>query len=172
MRGVTRITLGVLVAIHATAPVSTARAQGGKAAVSGAGGPTACSVLTPEEIVRITKRANPLNLKPEEDTVGTTTTECHFLSLDVQLVRGETHESFESTRKQQVKYGYKVEPVSGVGDEAFFWERPGRAEGLVAIVFRVGQTRLGIQDRVPPDSMAVVKPALLSLAKAAATKLN
>jgi hypothetical protein len=172
MRVITRMTIVVVVAAQASVAVSTVQAQAGKPAASGAGGTSACSVLTPEEIVRITKRANPLNLKPEEDAVGTTTTECHFLSLDLQLVRGETHESFEATRKQQVKYGYKVEPVSGVGEEAFSWERPGRAERLVAIVFRVGQTRFGIQDMVPTDSMAAVKPSLVALAKAAAAKLK
>ena len=171
MRVITRMTIVVVVAAQASVALSTVQAQAGKPAASGTGGTSACSVLTPEEIVTITKRANPLNLKPEEDVVGTTT-ECHFLSLDLQLVRGETHESFEATRKQQVKYGYKAEPVSGVGEEAFSWERPGRAESLVAIVFRVGQTRFGIQDMVPTDSMAAVKPSLVALAKAAAAKLK
>jgi hypothetical protein len=168
----TRTAIAVLVAVQTSAALSTAHAQATKPAASGAGGQTACSVLTPEEIVRIGKRANPLDLKPEADAVGATTTECHFLSLDLQLMHGESHQSFEATRKQQEKNGYKVEPVSGVGEVAFFWERPGRAEGLVAIVFRVGQSRFGHQDMVPSDSMAAVKPTLLALAKAAAAKLK
>jgi hypothetical protein len=62
--------------------------------------------------------------------------------------------------------------VSGVGDDAFFWERPNGEYGLVAIVFRAGQSRLAIQYMGSPDSTAAIKPVLVALAKAAAPKLN
>jgi hypothetical protein len=147
---------------------TAARAQGTKV--------EACSLLTATQIEQISKRTNQFKLAPsasDPTEVPKGVTECHYLGFDFSLTSGGmTRDWFESTRKQQEKSGVSTEPVSGLGDEAYFWERKGQGESLVGIAFRVGPNRLVMQDMTPPDSVKFVKPVLLELAKTAAPKLR
>jgi len=169
MRQATRIALGVMLGAHLPAATSTAVAQSPNPQV---GAQTACTVLSTQEIERISKRTNQFNLKPEADVVSKTMTECHYLDFDLQLTQGMTRERFDATRQSQIKMGHKIEPRSDVGDEAYFWERPNGEYGLVAIAFRAGQNRFSIQYMGGPDSVKAIKPVLLALAQAAAAKLR
>jgi hypothetical protein len=90
----------------------------------------------------------------------------------VSLVDKVNHERFETTRKQLAQSGNKIQPVSGVGDEAYLYEGTGQSYRQLAIVMRVGERRLAFMDLVDPDSVEAVKPVLLKLGKAAAPKLR
>ena len=169
MRQVIAIALGAILGICGAAATSPTLAQ---APNQPASTQTACTVLSPKEIEQLSKRANQFNLNPEVDVVSKTMTECHYLDFDLQLTQGMTREAFDATRSSQVKMGHKIESVAGVGDDAYFWERPNGEYGLVAIALRAGQSRFSIQYMGGPDSVKVMKPVLLALAKAAAPKLR
>jgi hypothetical protein len=81
--------------------------------------------------------------------------------------------------KRTVARGGTLEPVSGIGDEAYFFEPPPDTRPIAgvhpsaAIFVRVGRYQLGISmEVVPPNSADSVRPALLALAKAGAEKLR
>src|SRR6185503_12280902 len=112
------------------------------------------------------------NLPPEGEVVSKDATGCHYLEFDFQLTRPMTREAFIARRDREARSGHKIQPVSGVGDDAYFWEQPNGSNGLLAIALRVGQSEFGIQVMLPGDSVAVMKPVLLELAKAAAPKLR
>lgn len=165
MRARTGLTLGVAALVGT---VSTLAAQSGGAG----GGKSACSVLSAEEILQISKKVNRLGLKPRGDEYKGVS-QCGFVGYELSLVGNQTAQSFEATRKQQSALkGVTVQPLAGVGDDAFYWVRASGFKPLVAIAIRVGSYRLGIQEMVPADSVEIVKPTLLALAKAAAPRLR
>ncbi len=84
-----------------------------------------------------------------------------------------TSTSFDDTRKGQVKSGTRVEPISGVGDDAYYWwdPTPGSLK-QVGIAFRAGASRLVIMDMVSSDSIEAAKPMLLKVARYAAPKVR
>jgi hypothetical protein len=134
---------------------------------------SACSILTTTEILQITKKQNRFNARPEPNDEIKGVSECSFLDYDFSLVGNQTKESFEATRKSQASAkGMRVDPAPGVGDDAFFFARPQGDNSVVGISFRVGQRRLSIQDMVHADSIEIVKPTLMALAKAAVPKLK
>jgi hypothetical protein len=173
MRPHNSLALGLLVAFQLVIGRSTALAQA-PAPSAGTRSQTvaACLVLTPQEIERISKLRNTFNMPPEGEGVSTTATGCHYLEFDFQLTRPMTREAFIARRDREARSGHKIQPVSGVGDDAYFWEQPSASNGLLAIGLRVGQSEFGIQVMLPADSVAVMKPVLLELAKAAAPKLR
>jgi len=129
-------------------------------------------VLSPQEIERISKLRNTFNLPPDGEVVAKDVTGCHYLDFDFQLTRAMTREAFIARRDREGRTGHKIQPVSGVGEDAYFWQQPNGSHGLLAIALRVGQSEFGIQVMLPGDSVAVMKPVLLELAKAAAPKLR
>jgi len=165
MRAAIRVLIGVLVAVQADAALSAVAAQG-KAS-------NACSILTPAEIMQISKQENRFNVPPELYEVRKGVSECSFLSYGFTLIDGFTKGKFDSEREASVKQAnVKVLPVADIGDEAYFYQRGRESEHVVAVFLRVGQRRLAIHDMVPKDSIEVVKPTLLALAKAAAPRLK
>lgn len=178
MRQVIRTALVMAAAVQASAALSAATAQAGGQPPGKSGqvaAADACSLLSAAEMKQITGRENPLNLPPsraDPADLPKGVSECSYLGIDLSLTSQMTREWFDATRKDQVKSGEKVTPVSGVGDEAYFWERPGGSDSQVGIAMRVGQQRLAMQDMVRPDSVESVKPILLALAKAAAAKMR
>jgi hypothetical protein len=166
MRGRAGWTLGVAVGLSCCAAALAAQPA--------AGGPgrSACSILSAEEILQISKKVNRLGMKPRGDEYKGVS-QCGFVGYEFSLVGNQTAQSFEATRKQQASMkDVTVQPVAGVGDGAFYWVRASSFEPLVAIAIRVGPYRLGIQEMVPADSVEIVKPTLLALAKAAAPRLR
>ena len=165
---VLRYALGaVVVALVSTAPATIA-AQ--------AGAPTACSILDAEELKRLTGltdilRRGPVPADPSELPKGVT--ECEYLGLSFSLTSGMTREWFDRTRQGQVKQGTKIEAVSGLGDEAYYWwdPRPGSYR-QAGIAFRSGSHRLAIMDLVSSDSVRAAQQTLLKVAKYVAPKLR
>ena len=166
MRGAIRVAIGIVTALQAGAAVSKAQAQGASF--------NACSILTPDEIMQIAKQENRLNIPAELQEVRKGVSECSFLSYGFTLIDGGvTKASFASERDASVQQtDVKVHPVSDTGDEAYFYQRGREGEHVVAVFLRVGHRRLAIHDMVPKDSVDVVKPTLVALAKAAAPRLK
>ena len=171
-------TLGTLVTAHTVAVATAAAAQsGGKtaSAVQGAG-PTACSMIDAEELKRLTGltdllKQGPVPTDPADLPKGRT--ECEYLGFTFSLSSVAGREAFDRSRTIVAKDGTKVESVSGVGDDAFYWwdARPG-SMNQVGIAVRSGNRQLTVLDLASSDSIAAVKPRLLAVAKSLAPKLR
>ena len=166
MYSTARVTLGValIVAAHMTASPATAQL---------ADGLKACSLMTQREVMDVTKKTYQFVIPPSatDDIKGVS--ECQILDYNFSLVGTETPQSFAALRQRQsTEKGITVQPLSGVGDDAFYYIRHGGSATVVAVFMRVGKRRLAIQDMVPDDSAAHAKPVLVALAKAAAPKLK
>jgi hypothetical protein len=163
-----RHTLGSAMVVVALMSPLTAMAQ--------AGGPTACSLINAEELKRLTGlkdvlRQGPVAADPSEVPKGIT--ECEYLGLSFSLTTRMTREWFDRTRQDQVKRGTKVEPVSGLGDEAYYWwdPRPGTYR-QVGIALRSGAYRLAIMDMASSDSIQAAKATVLKALRHTAPKLR
>jgi hypothetical protein len=155
------------------APTASAQAPAGTSARAGQAAVHACSLFTDAEIARITGRRAPISFPADTATLPSGHTECHWMNLGAALTPNVTPQRFAATRKQQeTAKDVKVTPVSGVGDEAYFWERSAGPDRYTGIVFRVGQYQLALSDMLPPDSVAWLKPKLVELAKFATPKLR
>jgi hypothetical protein len=169
MHWIDRLSLGVL---------SVATMLGGRAAMAqatkGASGAVhACSLFTDADIAQITGRSTPVKFPADTSALPSGHTECHWVNLGAALTPNVTPQRFGATRKQQeTAKNTAIESVSGVGDEAYFWERPAGGDQYIGIVFRVGQYQLALSDMLPADSVAWLKPKLVALAKFAAPKLK
>ena len=169
------LTLGTIVTLHVAAGARTAGAQAasqtaGKA--SQATGLHACALLTDADITRITGTVNRFNTPPERSDMPNGATVCNFVGLDLTLTPRVTKQNFESNRKSAAQErNTTTEPVSGVGEEAYFYVRTRSSSSNVGIVFRTGSHQVALGDRVRSDSVAWFKPKLVELAKLAATRL-
>jgi hypothetical protein len=171
-------TLGIAGALHAFGvPCDmSAQSRGQPAAATQGTSPTACSILDVAELKRITGRTDilrrgPVPSDPSETPQGVS--ECEFLGFSFSLASPATKQWFDATRADQVKQGTRVQPVSGLGDDAYYWwdPRPG-VHRQVGIAFRTATSRLVIMDLVPADSVEAVKPVLLTVAKAVAGRMR
>lgn len=171
-------TLGIAGALHTFGllPNISARSRGQATVNDQGAGPTACSIIDVAELKRLTGRTDilrrgPVPSDPSETPKGLS--ECEFLGLSFSLASPATKQWFDGTRANQVKQGTKVQPVSGLGDDAYYWwdPRPG-THRQVGIAFRAGTSRLVIMDLVPADSVEAVKPVLLTVARAVAGKVR
>lgn len=162
-----RFALGILIA-QAAAAFPSASAQ--------ATNVNACTVISTEELKRITGRRDVLGTGPQPSDPSETPkgiSECEHLALSFSLASKETHEWFVEMQKRQEKDGTKVSPVAGVGDEAYFWWDPkSKYNAQVGIALRVGARRLVIMDLAPQDSIEALKPMLLNVAKATVPRLR
>ena len=162
-------TFGALMLVQAAAAVA-----GGQARAAGSE-PTACSILSTREIEQITKRTNRFNIPPQASAPPETpkgVTECDYLGITVSLTAGMTAKWFDQSRESQIKNKENVERASGIGDDAYYWSRLQGSNSLSGLMVRIGSTRLSIMDMLPADSIAIVRPTLVALAKAAEPKLR
>ena len=161
MRSLTPITLGIAVVVSAAA-------AGSQSAV-----PHACSLLSDADIARVTGKPNRANGPLQRSEQPTGLTQCSHYALDVALTPRVTPQTFERTRKgQEGGKNVTIEPVSGVGDEAYFYVRARRSTNNVGIIVRTGQYQVALGDLVSSDSVAWFKPKLVELAKLAAAKVR
>jgi hypothetical protein len=176
VRPTTRYSLGLLIAAQFLfiAPgdlrptAMTSRGAQGKL--------TACSIIDAQELKRATGRQDYLKRGPMSDdpaTPGENKSACGYLGFVFELTSPAEAGSFEKTRGFLEKSGTKIQPVSGAGDAAFYWwdPRPGTTRP-VGIVMRKGTSQLMVLDMTTPDSIAIVKPELLTVAKTLAPKLR
>ena len=116
-------------------------------------------------------KKGPVPTDPSELPAGRT--ECEYLGYTFSLSSPTTRESFDRGRGIAAKGGTKVESVSGVGDNAFYWWDPSRGSmQQVGIAVRSGNHQLTILDMASSDSIAVVKPRLLTAARSLVAKLR
>jgi hypothetical protein len=140
MRNAIRTPLGAAVLFYVSAALSPVIAQGS----------TKCTVLTATEIEQITKRPNPANIPPmiaAASEVPKGVSECDYLGISFSLTAQMSKQWFDATRTDQAKRGTKVTPVSGVGDDAYYWYLPAKSLGQMGIASGVGQSRLVMMDR-------------------------
>ena len=124
-----------------------------------------CELLPKEEVKKhMPWQAMLDGLKIEEEPIGAEGSSCSYPSVHVQVL--PYSQSFLDTARK--KGG--LEPVAGVGDEAYFHNN----KNLFAELYvRVGKRILTLQGNVPNEGKAeTVKPALVSLAKAYVAKLR
>ena len=125
----------------------------------------ACSLLTKAEAKKLLQWPSMLDQLPiEEEPLGTTGSSCNYPNAHVQVM-AFTPQFAEAMRKQG-----KLEPVSGVGDEAFF--RENRA-GYAEVYVQVGQRVVTVQKDVgPQEKMESAKATAVALASALIAKLR
>lgn len=166
MHSMMRLTLGIAAVVCVGVAPSAAAGQ--------ASDLTACSLVDAAEIMRATGRKDILGEGPEAYGPPVNgRTECGFLSLHFTLRSNTTPEGFRGMRNAQVKAGKKAEPLTGLGDEAYYVTdtKGGYVQG-VAIFYRAGTRQVSIMDMVPPDSVEAAKPMLLSVARLTLSKLR
>lgn len=125
---------------------------------------SACSLLTREEIKKIVPWAPMLDqFKAEEEALGATGSSCTYPGVHIQVL------PFSQGTIDAAKKRGKLEPVAGVGDEAYLYENPA---GYAELYTKVGPRLLTIQKTVRVgETMEAAKPPVIALAKALAAKL-
>jgi hypothetical protein len=156
---------------------SMAAAQSGSTAASPAqGGQTACSIIDAAELKRLTGLKDvlgkgPVPADPSELPKGRS--ECEYLGLTFSLSSPTSADAFARSRASQGTGKTKIESVAGVGDEAFYWWDSGPGSyNQVGIAVRAGSRQLTVLDLTSSDSLASVKPRLLTIAKSIVPKLR
>ena len=139
----------------------------------GVGGKTACALLSAAEIKSTTGR-NDVARSPGNAEETEFASNCQFWgAVDITIHLGaQTKVMFGRERdnyaKAPARLGYKVERVSGLGDDAYYLSYSGRAEMRTM----VGETELviSLSGSLPhePDAKTMAQ----SLAKAAVAKLR
>jgi len=169
MRSIIRCGVGITALIQVTVAVPVAVGQ--------AADPHACTYLTASDWLRITGKKDIGNQGPQASKPGETgagTTECDFLSISLTVTSNMTPAWF-ARDKQNIEKGatdkWKVESVSGIGDEAYWmWDpRPG-SDRNVGIVIRTGNKRVSIGELA--DSVEQSKPMLMELARLTLSKMR
>ena len=156
-----------MVATVSLAVPRPAAAQGAK--------PDACRYMDAAQMLQLTGRKDDLGKGPQKQDpseIPNNTSGCHFLEVLLVLNTPFTAQRFASERASIEKIReHKSQTVSGVGDEAYLtWDpRPGSLRS-VHLSFRSGNTRIAIEDMVPPDSIETVKKWLIAFGKTAASR--
>jgi hypothetical protein len=96
-----------------------------------------------------------------------------YVEVTYELASPMKPGTFANDRAFLEKGGAKTAPVSGIGDEAYYWwsPKPGRTRP-VGIVFRTKTSQLNIMEITSSDSIEIFKPRVLAMAKSAASKLK
>jgi hypothetical protein len=161
------VLLAVAGAFMASSP---AVAQGSK---KGVGGKTACALLSAAEIKSATGR-NDVARSPGNAEELEFASNCQYWgAVDITIHLGtQTKVMFARQRdtysKAPARLGYRVEPIAGLGDDAYSLSYSGKAE----VRAMVGETELvvSLSGSLPPETEA--KTMAQSLAKAAVAKLR
>ncbi len=125
----------------------------------------ACKLLSKEEVKKILPWQAMFDQMPvEEEPIGATGSSCSYPSATIQVL-AYTPRFFEQARKLG-----KLEPVSGVGDEAFFFADP---RGYADLYVKAGNRIVTVQANPgPKETVQSLKPAVITLAKALIAKLG
>jgi hypothetical protein len=168
MRSVFRYTLGISALVQVAVAVPVASGQSAD--------PHACSYVQASDWLRITGRKDFLGRGPQASKPGETaagTTECGFLTISLTVTSNMTPAWFarDRTSLEKTPDKWKVESVSGLGDEAYWmWDpRPGSNRN-VGLVIRAAGKRVTVGEL--SDSVASSKPMLMQIAKLALPKVK
>ena len=165
-------TLSAVLAVSASGAADVnaqARSGGGAAAVS------ACTVLSVQEIKTLLGDRTPRfidMIPPNEEPLSGGGSECFIASITIQL---DAVPVARYTQNMQTYAGRTTyERVTGIGDEAHFYEQDaGKDSHVVGIYARVGQHVLVVSmDVEEGDTPASLRPSLMTLSRAAEAKLR
>lgn len=126
-----------------------------------------CSLLSLAEVKKLAPWQQHLDpfATGEEEAIGTSGSSCNYPTVFIQVMA--FHPSFIDNLK---KTGIALEPVAGVGEEAYARNNANRYAELVA---RVGPHSLTVQLSIEADkTFASTKPSLIEIAKIYAAKLR
>ena len=167
-----RLFLGTAVTLQLSTAL-LAFAQGPPSAPKGQAAIHACALVSEAEIQRVTGATNRMNTPPSRSDAPNGGTQCNYIGLDIALTPGVNAQNFETNRKSAAQQrNTTTEPLSGVGDEAYYYVRARTSSSNVGVVFRVGTHQVALGDTVPSGSIETFKPKLVELAKIAAAKLR
>lgn len=133
------------------------------------GGPparvAACKLLPKEEVKKLLPWEAMFDQMPiEEDPIGATGSSCNYPSATIQVL-AYTPRFFDGVRKLG-----RLEPVAGVGDEAYFFANP---RGYAELYARAGNRIVTVQaNEGPKQKIEALKPGVITLAKALIAKLR
>ena len=137
---------------------------------------TACSLVDDKQVRQITGFTDvvgrgPIASAPDELPAGTSG--CDYVTIQFLLKPGISPKDFESLRASQVRAGYKVEPVSGLGDVAFAWwnQKPGSYR-QVGVAYRRGKNQVVVSHVTKSDSIEIMKPRLVAIAKTTLSRVQ
>ena len=121
-----------------------------------------CSLLTKEEVKKhLPWHAVVDRMEPEEEAIGASGSSCNYPSVLIQVLsRGKA----SGPPSQKAVY----EPISGLGDEAYFHNNRNRYAELYV---RVGNYTLTLQANAD-GNIEAIKPRVVSLARALIAKLR
>jgi hypothetical protein len=171
MRRATRF-IPLIVIAAAISRSSEAAAQ--KAGTKGWSGKTACALLTPAEIRHAAGDDHVATRSSHMDEDTQFSSNCQYWGdIDITIHLGsQTKVMFGRERdtyaKAPARLGYKIERVSGLGDDAYFMSYSGKAEARAM----VGEIELvvSLSGPLPPDAES--RTMAVNLAKAAVAKLR
>ena len=158
----------------ATCAVTFASPALAQKSAKGPGGKTACALLSAAEIKQAAGRPDVANRTEHMDEDTQFSSNCqHWGAVDITIHIGtQTKVMFGRERdtyaKAPARLNYKIEPLKGLGDDAYYMTYNGKAE----VRTMVGEIELAVSlsGSLPPDPEA--KTMALNLAKAAAAKLR
>jgi len=170
MRGTTRF-IPLIVAFVVVSSSSEAAAQ---KPAKGWSGKTACALLTAEEIRQAAGNHDVATRTSHMDEDTQFSSNCqHWGTIDITIHLGaQTKVMFARQRdnyaKAPARLGYKIERLSGLGDDAYYMSYSGKAEARAM----VGEIELAVSlsGQLPPDAQA--KTMAVNVAKAAVAKLR
>ena len=165
--------MGTVVTLLLSAAVSTVAAEATQSAPKGPSGLHACALVSEADIQRVTGTTNRMNTPPSRGGGASGGTQCNYIGLDIALTPGVNAQNFQTNRNSAAEQrNTKTEPLTGVGDEAYYYVRSRTSTSNVGVVFRVGTYQVALGDTVPSDSVEKFKPKFVELARIAAAKLR
>ena len=119
---------------------------------------SACKLVSKEEVKKILPWEAMFDQMPlEEDPIGTTGSSCNYPSATIQVL-AYAPAFFDQARKLGT-----LEPVSGLGDEAYFFADP---RGYADVYVKAGNRIVTVQATPGPKQKPdALKPAVVALAK-------
>jgi hypothetical protein len=146
-----------LVALHAQSKPAPPAATSGSQRVA------VCKLLPTAEVKKhLPWRPQLDQFPPEEEAIGTSGSSCNYPSVMIQVLPGAQRMIDEAKKKGG------LEPVSGIGEEAWFHKNP---NGYAELYVKAGKYVLTLQSNWDGKDPAV-KSGTLSLAKALLAKLQ
>lgn len=121
-----------------------------------------CSLLPKEEVKRHVPWIDVLDhMEPEEEAIGDSGSSCNYPSVHIQVLPASSR-ILEIARERG-----GLERISGIGDEAYFYNN---SDEYAEIYVRAGRHILTVQADVN-DQIESVKPGALNLARALVARL-
>jgi len=137
----------------------------------------ACSLFTQDEIKKIYgAKWNPvwdlIHLRPEESPLTGGGSECGMMGMHIQLDAVPVSR-FEDNRKSYAPQS-KFERITGVGDEAWFYEQgAGTSVDIIGVYARSAEHVYVLSlDVNEGQTVASLKPVIIAAAQSAAVKLR